>query len=482
MKRTNTFFGSMLAGLLAANVAAAADFDDFGTNGQVYEFDLPTIVGGWSVAFDGFPNTGASAKAGIYELRGRLLAVNGNKVYLQKNYGSSQWVEVANTGSVTMDPSFVRISKSGTEIAIGLGYNQKLLFFNASLLNPSSPNLTTHANVLQVTADYYDGAWRDDNTFFINGGAKIGSTYTSGVIGYTLTTGAGAPTVSSGPYQVINSLTGASAGLSFDSAHNFVTGIGYLPSPVNRTGEIRIWSASTINAIISGGSSVAYATGLILANNILSADSLGFDADDNLHVGGGDAFGVGGASENGYMALVRQSACASALGGGGAVNEAGSDYRELAPDPCEDDSSTSPIAYVPWSGAVTVAWNSSGNGGVCYAAGSAQDYWSTGVTPKITQYFAGSAPDGDGDGIPDGADNAYKSFNALQWDTDGDGWGNRADCDFNNDGFVNATDQAFLNGAKVTYDAEADLDEDGAVNNADQLLFNARLGTSAPWY
>lgn len=56
--------------------------------------------------------------------------------------------------------------------------------------------------------------------------------------------------------------------------------------------------------------------------------------------------------------------------------------------------------------------------------------------------FAGPAPDGDGDNVPDVLDNCSALANAspLDCDTDNDGYGNACDGDFNNSGGTDGTD------------------------------------------
>ncbi len=87
--------------------------------------------------------------------------------------------------------------------------------------------------------------------------------------------------------------------------------------------------------------------------------------------------------------------------------------------------------------------------------------------------------DQDGDLVDDIIDNCTAVANPAQQDTDGDGFGNMCDGDFNNDGIVNFIDLAemqadfFLSGDFVT-----DLNSDGSVNFTDlslmeQLFFEA---------
>ena len=54
--------------------------------------------------------------------------------------------------------------------------------------------------------------------------------------------------------------------------------------------------------------------------------------------------------------------------------------------------------------------------------------------------FAGTAPDGDGDGISDGLDNCSDDGNPFQDDTDGDDCGNLCDADYDQNGTVGLGD------------------------------------------
>jgi hypothetical protein len=92
------------------------------------------------------------------------------------------------------------------------------------------------------------------------------------------------------------------------------------------------------------------------------------------------------------------------------------------------------------------------------------------------------AADNDSDGVPDSLDNAPETDNPGQEDTDGDGYGNICDADFNNDGNVNFFDKFILGQAFNNYNENADMNSDGSVNFFDKFYFGQRNGTSAPWY
>lgn len=84
--------------------------------------------------------------------------------------------------------------------------------------------------------------------------------------------------------------------------------------------------------------------------------------------------------------------------------------------------------------------------------------------------------DADGDGVPDDIDNCLGVFNPDQRDTNGNGFGNRCDADFNGDGAVNFADLAILRARFATSDPDADLNGDGVVNFADLAIFQSLFG------
>ncbi len=81
--------------------------------------------------------------------------------------------------------------------------------------------------------------------------------------------------------------------------------------------------------------------------------------------------------------------------------------------------------------------------------------------------------DTDGDGIQDGEDNCTNSANADQRDTDGDGFGNLCDADFNNDCIVNVLDLAAMRLAFFSTNADIDMNGDGSVNFLDLAILRA---------
>ena len=76
----------------------------------------------------------------------------------------------------------------------------------------------------------------------------------------------------------------------------------------------------------------------------------------------------------------------------------------------------------------------------------------------------------DSDTVLDGHDNCLFEGNTDQRETDGDGYGNICDPDFNNDGVVNSADLAYFKPLFFTGDQDADLNGDGLVNAGDLAI------------
>jgi len=92
--------------------------------------------------------------------------------------------------------------------------------------------------------------------------------------------------------------------------------------------------------------------------------------------------------------------------------------------------------------------------------------------------------DTDGDGISDGEDNCIYASNPNQCDFNQDGYGNRCDCDFSQNGGCGVPDYGILSVAwgsvypDEDYDEQVDMDANGAIGVGDFGLFSPLWGTS----
>ena len=94
----------------------------------------------------------------------------------------------------------------------------------------------------------------------------------------------------------------------------------------------------------------------------------------------------------------------------------------------------------------------------------------------LAQACTGGAPDSDGDGVADDADNCTHDANADQRDTDADGFGNVCDGDFDQSCTVNFSDLGIM---KASFfqpgTTHTDMNGDGQTNFTDLGLLKARL-------
>jgi hypothetical protein len=474
------FAGLVLSAICApAVLSLAADgaSDGYSTE-PTYSVALPPPTMSFTTSTDAF---GADVSSNVdgFPLRSKILAATNSSVFLQKNFGSGSWLTVGNVVGFNMDPSFIKISPDSRKIALGTGFYKPLYVFPTSILSVlSPPDVGSAPGSKAYDLSYYDGAWRDSRYLFVNSGTFDNNMPGSAI--FVVDTEAAEP--STAVRLAIDHIPGASGGVAFDRHGNLITGNGYTyDANAAGTGQLKIWSAADVATTLGAEPAPLdyLGSGHVLADHVLSAAWLGVDSKNNLYVGGGDAFG--GSGDYGYAGLIDAQVLERALAGGAPVNRSlPAEFTEIAPDPCRNDDATS-VLFVPGVEMLSVS----------YAAGSqppnCDGIETTGGNNPADQqlYFPPGAPDTDGDGVPDGADNAYLVPNPDQVDADDDGYGDVADCDADNDTLLGAAELSALVDAFGTrlgdagFEPHWDLDQDGVLGLADFELLKAKWGKAA---
>jgi cysteine-rich repeat protein len=114
---------------------------------------------------------------------------------------------------------------------------------------------------------------------------------------------------------------------------------------------------------------------------------------------------------------------------------------------------------------------------LCYRYGANADWYAQLDEIRIVaEACTGGAPDGDGDGVADDADNCLNDVNADQRDTDGDGIGNVCDADFDQSCNVNFGDLGIMKaGFFQPGTTDTDMDGDGQTNFTDLGQLKSRF-------
>jgi hypothetical protein len=317
--KSNLFVAAVAAACTAS--ACASDFEDYFLDGS---FSLPPVgSGSFLVAFDPLSD-------------GRLLAVTGNEVYLQQSVGSSDFDVVAefdaSQSGGSSDPAFVHLSPDGSQVAAGLGFGKPVAVFNvADLGAPGSPTTLTSTTAGGTTkyfsVDHWEAAWFDEQYLALTAGSFSQP---------SMVTLLDVSSDVASPFNpvVINNICGSSSGVAFDAQEGLYTGNGFdsqdPPGP-SVTGTIRRFAFSEWHDVLSGGTPADFEFDGQFVADLLSAASLGFDAEGNFFAGGGDLFGGG---QIDFFALVGSVALADALAGLDPITLGDpTEIRQFDPDP-----------------------------------------------------------------------------------------------------------------------------------------------------
>ncbi|HVW29745.1 MAG TPA: hypothetical protein VHC69_30485 [Polyangiaceae bacterium] len=293
--------------LLLCGTRARAD--DFSTYAAIAPFSFP----GETVAFDTLPD-------------GRLITAVGADIYRETASGSRAFTHLGalpNADLSGFGAAFLRVSPGGSTIAVGNNGGASFGNYQVGIFDIAT--LTGQWFV----ANHYDGAWLDDRYVALTAGALSDPTS----IVTALDTLSPTPANPRNP-TIITNIGGASAGVAIDANGNLFTGNGYMYGGPSQTGYIYAFRSSLWSPALSGGAPANFETQGIPIVDLLSAGTLAFDGRGNLLVGGGDGFG---SNDSNYFALVRASAIATALVGGGLIDTsaAAGNVRRFDPDPSD---------------------------------------------------------------------------------------------------------------------------------------------------
>lgn len=254
--------------------------DAFGNYTHTRDVTLP----GGTSAFDVQPD-------------GRLAALSGLNLHTETAAGSGLFVlhGTLPTANVSYGAAFLRFSPDGSKLAVGNNGSGGTSYVGVFSLNTLAG--AWHA------LDHFDAEWLDDERLAVNSGDLS----TSRIDLFDTTTLAGA--------TIVSGIEGGSGGVTFDAQGRLFVGNGYANGGGSDTGEIRAFEQSAWESALVGSPLDFESNGTVIAD-VLSANTLGFDIEGNLHIGGGDF----SQPDYGYAGLLAASAVDGAIGGDGPID------------------------------------------------------------------------------------------------------------------------------------------------------------------
>ncbi len=300
MMRTCFWFSTVLLwGCLGSAQALADSFDNYTLNGSI---ELPVGAGPFDTLTDG-----------------RIVTIIAADIMIEDAPGVGSFGLLGTLPSADISgfgASFLRVSPNGSQLAVGnnggaSGVNYEVGVFDSATLAGR-----------WITAASFDATWLDEVSIALSAGD-----FTTGVV--TLLDSTSPDAVNPINPTLISNIGGASGGVAFDGLGNLYTGNGFMAAGPSGTGAVKAFSMSAWTNAMAMATPLDFEMSGLEIVDILSAASLGFDVEGNLHVAGGD-FNL---PKVDFVALVRASAVASALAGLGAADISdATQVRRLDPD------------------------------------------------------------------------------------------------------------------------------------------------------